>query len=288
MSFGAIGGAVIGGVLANRGSSSGQPSVQQTDPFSVSGGLFDTTFDKGKNLNISASGGLQDLQAQGIQNAGLFNQQALASPNALLAGQQGGQFLGGLQQDPFAVQQQLFDQQNQLLLPQQEQARLAQESRLFSQGRLGSVGSLSGQAEIESLGRTQNAQTQGLFNQSFGQAQQQQLQQANIGAQLSQLDPQIRGLFGNLGQQSLGNVLGIEQQGLNTAQVGGQLAQTSIGGKPPSQTALGSFGQGLFEGSVGQILPNTQDFFARSQESGIGSGGTFDFVNNERGFVGGL
>ncbi len=275
MSFGAIGGAVaasvIGGMMSDGGQGApAQAAVQTTNPFQVTGGLFETQFDKDKNLQLGIDPQLQALQQQGMTNAGMFGNQVGQNATADLAGQQGQSFLGGLQSDPFAAQQQLFQQQNQLLQPLQQQAQLDQEGRLFAQGRLGST---AGGNQQEALLRAQAGQTQGLFNQSFGQAQAQQAQQAQLGSQLSQLNPQLRGLFGGLQSQQLGNIFGIEDQALRTAEVGGQLASTNTGGTAAGDPSLlGQFGSGLAAGGLDSLT---------NQIGGLFGGGGGGFTNTD-------
>jgi len=292
MSFGAIGGAVassvIGGILGGGGGGSAAQASQtqsntQVNPFDVTGGLFNTGFtsqtDEDGNvtnaLNLGVGGPLEQLQNQNISGAGQFNQLAAgaaggAAQGATAAGQAGLGFLQQAQQDPFAMQQQLFQQQNQILAPLQEQQRLAQESRLFSQGRLGSQGTLSGSAEQEALFRAQGAETQGLLNASFDQGQGVVRDAATNANQFLQFNPQAAGLFGNLGAQQQGGALAINQGALDTAQVAGALSEqtssSSIGGLPQGDPSLlSTLGGGILASgatglgtAIGGLFP-TQD-----------------------------
>lgn len=284
MSFGAIGGAVassvIGGILGGGGGGSAavaseSQSNTQINPFDVTGGLFNTGFtsqtDEDGNvtnaLNLGVGGALGDLQTQNISGAGQFNQLASgaaggAAQGAAAAGQAGLGFLQQSQQDPFAMQQQLFQQQNQILAPLQEQQRLAQESRLFSQGRLGSQGTLSGSAQQQALFTAQGQQTQALLNSTFDQGQG-VLRDASANANnLLQFQPDAAGLFGDLGNQQLGGVLDINQGALDTAQVAGTLSEqttsSSTGALPQGDPSLlSTFGGGLLASGaegVGNVL----------------------------------
>ena len=259
--------ALIGGLM---GGGDGGQSIQQNtqvNPFNVQGGLFGTSFDANANLNLGITDpGLAGVSQQGIAGAGQFFGQAMGSPLAAQAGEIGGQFLGGLSPDAFGTQQRLFEQQNQLLAPLQEQARLQQEGRLFSQGRLGGT---SGGADQEALLRAQSAQTQGLFNQSFGQAQQQQLQQANIGSAMAQLQPGLAGMFANVGGQMLQAPLAIQQGQIDQARLGGELAGVS---GTATQTGGGNpLAQGLFGAGVEGISDAIGGLFAPSAQGQIGS-----------------
>ena len=222
------------------------PATSQTNPFQTSGGLFNQGFDDQGNINLGFTPEQQALAQSGFGGAQQFGGLVQNNAGSQQAQQLGTQFLSGLQADPFAAQQQLFAQQNQILAPLQEDARLAQESRLFSQGRLGSSGNLSGAGQQEALLRAQSAQTQGLFNQSFGQAQQQQLQQAGIGSNFLQLNPQLAGLFGQIQNQQLGVPLALQQGANQSLQTAGQLASSATGGTP-GQT-------GLFEGAANSLI----------------------------------
>jgi len=131
MSWGAIGGAVVGtarGGGGGGGGSSSQQSQEQMRDIS-GGGLFDTT---------GAGQVTLTPEMQAIQQ-GLFAQAGGQDPFQQQAGRLGQQFLGQAgSTDPFTTAQTQFGRMEGILAPQRDQERMAQESRLFSQGRLGS------------------------------------------------------------------------------------------------------------------------------------------------------
>ncbi len=239
MSWVAVGGAavsVVGGMMSDGGGAA--PSVSRVQDFTSNSGLFNTTF-SGGNVNTTAATGLQELQAQGVSSANQFAGQVQGDPLAAQFRGAAGGLMGDFQSNPFMAQQQLFDQGNQILAPQQEQARLAQEQRLFSQGRLGSSGALSGSNDQAMLLRAQQEQTQGLFNQSFGQAQMQQAQQGALAGQFAQgALGQQGGLF-NLSNMGLQQALSIENAGNQQAQTAGDINRTTTGAVPGQGSPLG-------------------------------------------------
>jgi hypothetical protein len=244
-------------MMSDGGSTPATPAVQQVNPFTNQGGMFGGVWD-GETYNQTMTPEMQALTQQQQGLATHYGNQLLNDPNAQMAQQQGLGFLSGLQQDPFAAQQQLFDQQNQLLMPQQEQARMAQESRLFSQGRLGSTGGANDQ---EALLNAQSAQTQGLFNQSFNQAQAQQAQQAQIGQNLSMLNPQMQGMYGNMQSQQMSNLFGINQGQVAQGQLGATLASSNVGGTNAQMNSTGMLGQGLMVGGSNYLADNLGTLF---------------------------
>jgi hypothetical protein len=104
-----------------------------------------------------------------------------------------------------------------------------------------------------------------LLFDSFGQGMQAQQGQINNASALMQLDPQLRGLFQNLGSGALGQSLDINNQGLNrfnafAAARGGNSNTTSSGG--PS--ALNQVGNGLVNSGVGALTNSIGGLFSPS------------------------
>jgi len=97
-------------------------------------------FDRNKALGRGQEGGYDTEMAR------------TAGAQADYASQMG--YASGLEGDVFGAGKKFYDQQKALYAPEQERARLSQESRLLGQGRLGSTG---GAGEVEAL-RTAQAQ----------------------------------------------------------------------------------------------------------------------------------
>jgi len=232
--------------------SEGSPAQAGTDPFTTTSGLFDTSFDADKNLNIQANPLLQQLQQMGLSSAGIFGNQMQTDPGIAGAQNLGLQFQNQLQTtDPFQMQQQLFNQGNVGLMRRQQEARDAQFSQALGRGRAGSTGLLSNEGDRLALLRAQNEQTQGLFDRSFGQAQQVQAQTAGLAQNFSRLPLQMQQMLSQLTSSGINQALAIEGEGRAQAGLGGQLASTQTGAVEGSTGLFGETLQGLVGAGLG-------------------------------------
>jgi len=201
---------------------------------------------------------ITDPQLLEAQNLGLFGgnaalQAALDSPTAALAGDLGLQFMNQVgSTNPMDIAQSQFDLLNPILQQQQQEDFLGQEARLRSQGRLGSTGSLSGQAQQNALFDAQNDAERQLLFDSLGQGLATQAQNASLGAMFSQLDPTIRGQFQGLGTNFLNIPLTLQDAMLRQAQVGGGLAGATNTGNltQPGFNAQQAIGAGLLNSGI--------------------------------------
>lgn len=147
----------------------------------------------GSGMFGAALGG---LSGGGFNGVGSFLDSAKNNPNAALASDLAGGFLGELGTfDPMEVAQSQFDLMSPMLQSAFEDRRLGLEGRQFNQGRLGSTG---GAQEMEGLFNSENDAIRQLLFDSYGQGMQGQQHLFNMGSGLATLDPQIRGMFGNL------------------------------------------------------------------------------------------
>jgi hypothetical protein len=236
--------------LGGNDSGTAATSNSRTKDFTTEGGLFNTQL-AGGELTMGQTEQLAGIQGQNLTNAGAFGQQQMNDPLAQQFTQASGQFLGQAQADPFAAQQQLFNQQNQMLMPLQEQQRMAQESRLFAQGRLGSSGTLSGSAEQEALMRAQAQQTQGLFASSFNDAQAQQAQLGSMANMFGQAGIQRQGAIGAMSGEQLRQAMLIESAAQQQAKISGGIFRTSnMTGESGGPNALGA---GMMAGGVDSL-----------------------------------
>ena len=257
--LGSIAGAATGALLGGGGSKSGGGGKPRE--FNIGNNLFSALFDRTKGpdkIQSGAIGPLLDFQNQQLGGASFFGDLAQNNQGADLAGQLGLDFLGNLgAADPLAIAQQQFGLLNPILQKQQEEDRLRQESRLFAQGQLGGT---PGSSRQNALFDSQADATQKLLFESLGQGLAAQRQQADIGSNLLQLDPTIRGLFQNLSTSNLGNVLGIDQAALNRLLAGAQVEGTGSaqGGGGGGGGALQQIGTGLLASGAEGI----GDFFA--------------------------
>jgi hypothetical protein len=224
---GGVGGGVtgVGGV---GGGVSGNPNAASV--FSTNNGLFSSDFSQGDDGQYNLTNNITDPRLQEISDNGLtgaakFFNEAMNSQNAATAGRMGNDFLNQIgSTDPMEVAQRQFDLMNPLLREQQQQDLYGLESRLFSQGQMGSGGFAPGQHSMNAMFDANNDSRQKLLFDSLNQGMQTQNHVANMGSSLSQLDPQLRQQYQNLGQGMFNVPMSIQQQMLNQANVTGGLA----------------------------------------------------------------
>jgi len=268
--LGGIGTSILGDVMGG-GKGETTTTAQTPTPIDISGGgLFDTT--GAGQINLTP-------EMQAIQQ-GLFAQAGGQDRFQQQAGQLGQQFLGQVgSTDPFATAQTQFGRMEDILAPQRDQERMAQESRLFSQGRLGSTGGAQQQQALESAFLQQ--QQQGLYD-ALAQGQAIQGQQISQGLALGQtpLSQQT---------QALNNLLGIQTGATQQLEVGGTLGGVTQAKTTPGVTAGGLLGGGLME-SGGELFgagmkglfsggdymnPASGAFNPAAFQTGGGAGGTW-------------
>jgi len=266
MSWGAIGATVVGGIMSGGGGGGGgeAPAVQRTESFGIEGGLFGGSgFNRESGTITNAMDPrLAGIQGQGLDMAGLFNNQAMNNQNAQMFGNLGGQF--GMQlgnTDPLQLQSQLYNQQASILQPQFDKQLLDQENRQFSQGTFGStVGANQTQALLDS----QNTSFGKLLSNSFQQSQMQQQQTAGLSGMFAGLDPQLRQQFQNLGTGGINQSLGIQGAGEQALQTAGQLTSSNTGGTPDSMSATQQVGAGILTAGVGGLTQGIEGLFSPS------------------------
>jgi len=234
-----------------------QLQYQQSLPWSTTGLFGGATFDEGgRTAELALSPELKAEYERLYGRAG-----ATAEEVAALAG------------DPFTAQKKLYEQQKSLFAPQQEKERLAMESRLLSQGRLGTTGG-AGQ---------------------FGEVIERQ-QMQDLARQVQSMD-QAQGLIDTLRAREAGDISqaltlgelplryaelgrGIGSGLSSAAQYGGQLRSQAAAGLGGSQAAfwdqLGGKVGGMFNGGGG----NAGAQFGASQLGGTlyGSSGGGSFA----------
>lgn len=248
--FAGAGSTLLGSLLGGGGGSTQQTQQQVRDV--SGGGLFDTT--GAGQITLTP-------EMQAIQQ-GLFGQ-AGGTPLGQQATELGAGFLGQVGEfDPFAAAQTQFGRMEDILTPGREQQRLAQESRLFSQGRLGSTGGAQQQKALEQTFSQQQAQN---LAAALGQAQGIQGQQIQQGMALGAFAPQQQ-------TQALQNLLGIQQGAM------GQLGQTGLGGQTmttPGVDPFGALGTGLMTGGAEMLGTGLEGLFTpRAPDRTLGGFGT--------------
>lgn len=232
--------------------SEGSPATQQTDPFTTTSNLFNTTFDADNNLTVGQDPMLDALQRLGLGNAGIFGNQIQNDPNIAGATNLGSQFqeaLGNFDVNTFG--EGLFNQRNVGLQRRQGEAQDAQFAKALSRGRAGSTGLLSNQGDRLALLRSQNEQTQGLFDRSFGDSRGLQRDLGTLATNFSKLPLQMQQMLASLQNSGINQALAIEGGGSAQAGLGGNLANTSTGAVEGSQGLLGAGLEGLVGAGLG-------------------------------------
>lgn len=309
-----IAGSLLGG---NKTPSDDFQKVQSANPFTAGGGLFSTSWQQqpggpDSQVWVNSSGSqrhpgegegywktvkgekgpmglnmeitdpmLRSINEQGLFGANQFLGMANNNATADMAGQMGQDFLtqlGAYGNDPYSIAQHQYGLLSPMLQQDQEQERMNLESRLYSQGRLGSTG---GSQDFNALYDSQGDTNRKLLYDSLGIGMGSQSHMYNMAAGLSQLDPQLRGLFQNLGTQSLNVPMSIQQSMLEQARIAGGLAgQTASGSGTSGQlTPIQGVGAGLINQGVNQLGGAFDGLFTNSGAPGPaygfwGDGGT--------------
>lgn len=251
------------GSLFGRKKSGGQKGGGRAEEFFTDTGLFKAGIDHWKgqdSFTAKATGDLGRLQRESARDAREFNALARTNVGADQARQLGQDFLGGLDQfSPEAIAEQQFNLLFPILQKQFEEDRLGLESRQFGQGRLGSTG---GARDFNALLDQQGDQSQKFLFDSFQQGLAAQQQQANLGSQMLQLDPTLRGLFQNLGTGALNQGLGVQNTATNLFQAMSGAAGGGVGGFAPTQVSPGqAFGAGLVNSGIRGMTSGINQLF---------------------------
>ena len=226
----------------------------QFQGYGVSTGLGNSNVtmgqDGGMNVNLGVG------QDQSFMNS--------ANQNMQYANQMGQMAM----QDPYARQQQLYDQSMAVQNPMLDQMQAAQQARSYAQGRGGIRGSqFGGSAEDAAMAR---ARVQG-SNQAMLQAQQMGMaEQAQQG--------QMAGMFNQMGQSGYQTSFLPMQQQMAMMQLAGQDADRMQTGQLTGQGYLGQTALGGIQAAV-----NAQKAASELEGNIIDSvfdnaGGLFDFL----------
>ncbi len=255
--------------------------LQQTQfkPFTVTTGMGDQIGITDTGLNVDLGRGRNVSNELLSRASARLGEMAPGTTESQMAAQQafgvGGDFMGRLGQTDTAREQEIFDRIRATQLGEEERQRLALEERLASQGRLGVRTSMfGGTPEQFALAQAQEEAQNRASLAAIQQAQQEQRQQAAIGAQFAGLGSSLAGrqqaieeaqqrmalgaLTGAFVPQA--QALNVAQQGLNAAQLAqrGQLAGAGLFGEASMsglEALLGSaLGQANLMGNVGTGL----------------------------------
>lgn len=241
----ALVGAGAGGILAQQGyqrlgeigerarreaSQIAQQGLQQAEfkPFTVT----------------TATGGMFGAGPEGSVTMGLSPQEQ-ALQQQLFGG--AGQFYGQAMQPTTAREQAIFERMRAAQRPEEERQRLALEERLAAQGRLGTSSAAYGGATPEQMAMAaaqQEARDRAILA-AMGQAQAEQLQQAQLGGQLL-----------SAGYVPQAQLLAAAEPGLTTSQIAqrGQLAGAGMFGEAEMSGLQALLGAGVGQADIlGQI-----------------------------------
>ena len=269
MSMGAIGGAVaatvVGGAMTKKGGGGGSAGGVSNEFILEGNPYFEGRFDKRKGMDdmrMNATGALGDLQAGLFKDADMFNEMARNNEGADLARSMGMDFLGNMGAfDPAEIAQMQFDILDPILAERQQDDVLNMEQRQFAQGRLGSTG---GANDFGAMYDSHEDARRKLLSDSFGQGLAAQNQQFSLGTGLLQLDPTLRGLFQNLGGNSLTGGLNIQTSANDvfSAMSGAGGGGVSSGG---GMNPMSSIGAGLMNSGVNGLANSAAGLFQPSQ-----------------------
>ena len=262
----AVGSAVVGGVMSKDGEGQASSSNAYTSPFRLqgNGSLFSGSGYDGTNVNQMMGQPMQDLSQLGIQGSRMFGQQALNNQHSNQMFGLGQGFLDQASVDPMQMQNTLYQQQAGLMQPQFEQQQLAQEGRLFKQGRLGRSG---GADQQQALLQSQNNTFGQMLANSFQQSQQMQQNQVRMGAGLMSGAQGLQGGYQQLGANSLNMTLGIQDSMNSALNTGANMAGRTETTGATGPSALGNIGTGLMTSGLDRLFQ--------------GGGGGGDFTNTD-------
>ena len=179
---------------------------EMTTPWSTYGTLGETIVDaEGKKVTQTLSPQLQEQYDALLQRAQLT-----------------GQRVGDLSLDPLSLQNKIYQEQQALLQPEQDEARAAMDEQLFARGMLGSTGGAAQRGGLEASIGGQNqqllanalAQSQGILDAERGR---QSMDMSNALTMAGQQN-QMMGYGAQYGQGiSVGNVAGVSGSSANIA-----------------------------------------------------------------------
>ena len=240
-------------------------AMSSFQPFGVTSSLGNVQTDAQGGFDVNLSPQQQALVDQlGAGASGMYGQ-AMTGPTAFdydaLAQQAQGLGSDFMNRSAMGIadrQGAIYDQIRATQRPEEERQRLALESRLAGQGRLGvSTAAYGGTPEQLALAKAQEEAQNSAFAQARGMASQEQLQQANIGTNYQNLGmsapaQQIAaqaGLAGIGSQMMQGQYLPYAQQ-LNMLGQGTQLANIA---NTNQRQAAGLFGEAAMSGIEAQL-----------------------------------
>ena len=182
-----------------------------------------------------------------------------------------GQFYGQAMQPTQEREQAVFERIRQAQRPEEERQRLATEERLASQGRLGlRTAQFGGAPEQFALAKAQEESRNQAMLSAMQQAQQEQMQQAQLGGQ-----------FMGAGYTPPAQALNVLQAGLPAAQMAqrGQLYGAGLFGEAEMGGLEALLGSGLGQANLyGQLGTGLLSGLLTPQSVGMG-GGVTEIVN---------
>lgn len=284
----------VGDTGLQLGQNLAQTQLEQTEfkPYTITsatGGGF-SAGPGGYSMNLGQGQGLQNAlfgQASQFLNQPAFGLEGAQAASSQ-AGNLGSQFMEQAGMSTVDREQDIYRRMRAAQTPEENRAALELEQRLAAQGRLGvKTAQFGGTPEQLSLAKArEEAKNQAMLG-AMGQAQAEQAQQAQLGAQYA-------GLGSSLASQALGLQAGQQQLGLG-ALSGAYIPQRElIAALSPGQTAAAQqqqaqmYGAGLFgEASVAGIDTYLASALGQANLAGslgsgllggaLGSGFDFDF-----------
>lgn len=199
-----------------------QQQSTQTNPFAAQSGLFGAGFADGTG-QITLSPALQALQQELLVKAAStygYNPADLLQRSQQLRSQ----FLDQASGSAADAAQERFNILAPVLQDEANKAYLNLEDRLYNQGRLGSTGTLSGQADLEAFQKAREQASRQLLYDAYGQAANDQQRSLQLAAQAGSMYPQEVALYQSLAGQYLQPAIGLDTNALQLAQIFGGFA----------------------------------------------------------------
>lgn len=263
MTWGAVGGAVIGGVMANKAAKKSAASqdraadlaYEQSLPWDVKGMFGSVTFDEeGRAADMQLDSEMQKLYDRLYGRAGGYADQ-----------------IAVMGTDPLAMEKKFYEDQKAISDPGEARDRRSLESRLLSQGMLGSTG---GAGRMQTLLEAQGMKD--LARRSQATAQSQQLLDLYRARETDDIAQSLK--IGNLPYDyaTLGRGIG---SGMSSAATygAGLRSQGALGVGATNANMWGGIGRGIGEADWGSVFgskPSTQSLqqagMNRSPTGGIG------------------
>lgn len=306
--FGAIGGGIsYADLISDRGQQYAGDmgelagTLQDDSKFTGYGvrtGLGDSTVDQYGGINVGV--GLEDKLSSAtgkyhhgnlqMQNAYDMLQQGATNPYAAqseaMMGQGYDQMANAFSNVP-GREQEIYNRAMAMQQPMLDEARAQSNAREYAQGRGGVMGSqFGGTGEDQAMARAQAQAQNAASFQAMGQAQAEQMQQANLANMYGQQGLANAGMSSNIGQaynqMGLGNMAQQTQAAATLGQLGYQKGNLGLAMQEASYLPMQNQLQALQVGQNNANLAQTGQLTGTGYGAQLGLGGIQTAVNADK------